>query len=81
MFPLGFVSAILPECSLEEVLAFAAADFPALVPPGFTLNAEGLVVPGYPPGFPLFLAVGHLLGAPMLVAPALGVASCWLLWR
>ena len=26
MFPLGFVSAILPECSLEEVLAFAAAE-------------------------------------------------------
>lgn len=62
-------------------LAFSAAEFPAIVPPGFTVNGAGLVVPGYPPGFPLLLAVGHLLGVPMFVAPALGVVSCWLLWQ
>jgi hypothetical protein len=62
-------------------LAFPAAEFPAIVPPGFAVDAHGLVVPGYPPGFPLLLAVGHLLGAPMFVTPVLGVVSCWLLWR
>jgi hypothetical protein len=62
-------------------LAFPAAEFPAIVPPGFAVDAQGLVVPGYPPGFPLLLAGGHLLGAPMFVTPALGVVSCWLLWH
>jgi hypothetical protein len=62
-------------------LAFSAAEFPAVVPPGFTRNAAGLVVPGYPPGFPLLLAPGHLLGVPMLVTPLLGVVSCWLLFQ
>jgi hypothetical protein len=62
-------------------LAFSAAEFPAVVPPGFTPGADGLVAPGYPPGFPLLLALGHLLGAPMLVAPVLGAVSCWLLFK
>ena len=72
---------LLSEGRVHLPLAFPAAEFPAVVPPGFTLNAAGLVVPGYPPGFPLLLAVGHLLGAPMWVTPALGVLSCWLLYQ
>jgi hypothetical protein len=71
---------LFSEGRVHLALAYSAAEFPAVVPPGFTLNGQGLVVPGYPPGFPLLLAVGHLLGAPMLVAPALGVVSCGLLW-
>ncbi len=72
---------LLSEGRVHLPLAFPAAEFPAVVPPGFTLNAAGLVVPGYPPGFPLLLAVGHLLGFPMWVTPALGVLSCWLLFQ
>jgi hypothetical protein len=53
---------------------------PALAPMGFSLNYAGHVVPNYPPGFPLFIAVGHLLRMPMLVTPFLGVVSCGLLY-
>ncbi len=72
---------LFSEGSVHLPLAFSAKEFPAVVPPGFSVDAQGLVVPGYPPGFPLLLAVGHLLGAPMLLTPLLGVVSCWLLYQ
>ncbi|MBI3886893.1 MAG: hypothetical protein HY302_14365 [Opitutae bacterium] len=53
----------------------------ALVPLGFSLAGGGLhAVPNYPPGFPLLVALGQLVRAPMWVTPFLGVVSCLVLF-
>jgi len=50
-----------------------------LTPWGFLVREQGVPTPSYPPGFPLLLALGHLVGAPLWVTPAVGVLSCALL--
>ncbi|MDB6115061.1 MAG: putative rane protein [Lacunisphaera sp.] len=55
-------------------------DQQALVPFGFTSDGTGQATPDYPPGFPLLLALGHLVGAPRWVTPFLGVVSCFVLF-
>lgn len=51
-----------------------------LVPWGFKGDPTGRAVPEYPPGYPLLLAVGHLLRMPLWVNAFIGVASCALLY-
>ena len=57
-----------------------AAEFPSIVPLGFSVNAQGAVVAQYPPGFPVLLALGGFLGLECYVAPLIGAASCLLLF-
>ncbi len=53
---------------------------PALVPLGFSQDPAGRIIPNYPPGFPLLLALGHWLRAPTWVPPLVGVLSCLILF-
>ena len=41
---------------------------------------DGLWYPIYPPGHLVFLTLGALVGAPFVVNPILGAASCLLIW-
>lgn len=59
---------------------FASQAPEVLVPWGFTAQPTGRIVPQYPPGFPLLLALGHLLRAPLWVTPMIGVISCAVLF-
>jgi hypothetical protein len=70
----------------SEGRVFLPLDFPteakaALSPWGFRVDALGRAIPDYPPGFPLLLAIGHLVRAPLWVTPAIGVLSCWLIFQ
>ncbi len=72
---------LLSEGRLFLPLEFTSAAPQALTPWGFKIDALGRAVPEYPPGFPLLLALGHLLRAPLWVTPAIGVASCVVLFQ
>ncbi len=71
---------LLSEGRLFLPLAYESPHAAALVPWGFKLTGAH-VVPEYPPGFPILLAIGHLLRAPLWVTPFCGVVSCALLFR
>lgn len=62
-------------------LEFATEALKPLAPWGFRVDELGRAIPEYPPGFPLLLALGHLVRAPLWVTPCIGVASCWILWQ
>lgn len=53
--------------------------FPTAVPLGYVVR-DAEAVPQYPPGFPLLLALGGLLGVPLLVPALVGVASAGLMY-
>lgn len=72
---------LLSEGRLLLPLNFASAAPEALTPWGFKIDALGRAVPEYPPGFPLLLALGHLVRAPLWVTPVIGVVSCVVLFQ
>lgn len=72
---------LLSEGRLFLPLDFTSTAPQALTPWGFKIDALGRAVPEYPPGFPLLLALGHLVKAPLWVTPAIGVISCVVLFR
>lgn len=71
---------LLSEGRLFLPLPYESPHAAALVPWGFKLIGTH-AVPEYPPGFPLLLAIGHMLRAPLWVTPFCGVVSCALLFR
>ena len=71
---------LFSEGRLHLVTLLPGFDQSALVPYGFSLNSDQLILPNYPPGFPLLIAIGHLVQAPMWVTPFLGVVSCLVLF-
>ncbi|MGD0674955.1 MAG: hypothetical protein ABSC94_06015 [Polyangiaceae bacterium] len=48
---------------------------------GLTTTGEGRLAGIFPPGFPLLLAIGFFVGAPMVVGPALAAAIVVASWR
>jgi hypothetical protein len=58
-----------------------AATFPSVVPFGFSVLADGRVVPQYPPGFPLLLAAASIFGLEFHLMPLIGLVSCLVLFQ
>lgn len=59
--------------------ALPAETFPAIVPLGFIPQGAN-IVPMYPPGYPVLLALAGLVGAELLVNPLLGAVSIVVLY-
>ncbi|MBX3736421.1 MAG: hypothetical protein KF715_07030 [Candidatus Didemnitutus sp.] len=72
---------VISEGRITLPLHFESVHKSPLTPWGFLVREQGVPTPSYPPGFPLLLALGHLVRAPLWVTPAIGVLSCALLLR
>ena len=57
-----------------------ATTYPAQIPLGFSYF-QGHIVPQYPPGFPLLLALAGSVGLAFFVPALIGLASCLLMYR
>ncbi len=58
-----------------------AATFPSIVPFGFSVLADGKVVPQYPPGFPLLIAAAAVFKLEFYLMPLVGLVSCLVLFQ
>lgn len=64
---------------LDMPLELDVARYPAAAPLSYEVF-NGRAVPQYPPGFPLMLAAGMLVGIEHFVTPLCALASVWLLY-
>ena len=72
-------SLLLKKGQVDMPVGVSAAEYPAIAPLGYFAK-DGKVLPQYPPGYPLLMALAGYIGLEFYVTPILGILSIVLMY-
>ena len=72
-------SQLLKKGQVDMPLGVSAAEYPAIAPLGYFAR-DGKVLPQYPPGYPLLMALAGFIGLEFYVTPIIGILSIVLMY-